>query len=149
MCTSSRSGSDAKAAAIAAATGGLRLLPHPWIDYRQHGANEIGARRPTMRDRWAKLREPREPRASRLIARTTDLIAGLERLGEAVPPERLAAARARLAHEERRRALPHVPLARVPRILAAAARGDYSRYSRGATDVLRDLAQPVDPKEEP
>lgn len=130
-------------AAIAAATGGLRLLRRPLIDYRQHGGNQIGARRPTMRDRWEKLREPREPRASRLVERTSLLVDRLERLGDAVPAERLAAARARLAHEERRRVLPRVRVARVPRILAATARGDYGRYSRGGIDVLRDLVQPA------
>jgi glycosyltransferase involved in cell wall biosynthesis len=130
-------------AIIAAATGSLRLLPEQLVDYRQHGRNQIGARRPTAAHRWAKLREPREPRASRLVTRTTALVDALERLGDAVPAGRLAAARARLAHEVRRRALPRVPLARVPRILRAAARGDYSRYSRGAIDVLRDLVQPA------
>jgi glycosyltransferase involved in cell wall biosynthesis len=130
-------------AAIAAATGTLRLLPAQLIDYRQHGGNQIGARRPSMSDRWAKLREQREPRASALVARTTALVSALEGLGEAVPPERLAAARARLAHERRRRALPRVPIARIPRILAAAVRGDYSRYSRGSIDMLRDLVQPA------
>jgi glycosyltransferase involved in cell wall biosynthesis len=132
-------------AVIAAATGSLRLLPERLIDYRQHGGNQIGARRPTAAHRWAKLREPREPRASRLVARTAALVAALERLGAAVPPERLAAARARLGHEERRRALPRVPIARIPRILQAAARGDYARYSRGSIDVLRDLVQPAPP----
>ncbi len=130
-------------AIVAAATGSLRLLPAQLVDYRQHGGNQIGARRPTAAHRLAKLREPREPRASRLVARTAALVEALEGLGDAVPAERLAAARARLAHEERRRALPRVPLARVPRILSAAARGDYSRYSRGAIDVLRDLVQPA------
>jgi glycosyltransferase involved in cell wall biosynthesis len=130
-------------AVIAAATGTLRLLPDPLIDYRQHGSNQIGARHPTMRDRWAKLREPREPRASGLVARTAELVARLESLGDAVPAERLAAARSRLAHEERRRALPRRLVARVPRILHAAIRGDYGRYSRGPIDVLRDLVQPA------
>lgn len=130
-------------AVIAAATGSLRLLPEPLIDYRQHGRNQIGARRPTLSHRWAKLRESREPRASLLVARTTALVSALERLGDAVPAARLAAARARLAHEERRRALPRVPVARIPRILRAAARGDYARYSRGSIDVLRDLMQPA------
>jgi hypothetical protein len=130
-------------AVIAAATGHLRLLPVPLIDYRQHGGNQIGARRPTMSDRWAKLREPREPRASRLVSRTTALVSALERLGSAVPPARLAAARARLAHEQRRRGLPRARVARVPRILAATIRGDYGRYSRGPIDVLRDLVQPA------
>jgi glycosyltransferase involved in cell wall biosynthesis len=130
-------------AIIASAAGTLRLLPEPLIDYRQHGGNQIGARRPTMRDRWAKLREPREPRASRLIERTQALVAALEALGDAVPPERLAAARARLAHETRRRSLPRLPIARVPAIARAAARGNYGRYSRGAIDILRDLVQPA------
>jgi glycosyltransferase involved in cell wall biosynthesis len=130
-------------AVIAAAVGELRLLPETLIDYRQHGGNQIGARRPTMADRWAKLREPREPRASGLVARTSALVDRLERLGDAVPSAHLAGARARLAHEQRRRALPRVPVARVPRIAAAYLRGDYRRYSRGAIDVLRDLVQPA------
>jgi len=130
-------------AVIAASVGELRLLPEALVDYRQHGANQIGARRPTMQDRWVKLREPREPRASRLVARTTSLVAALVRLGDVVPPERLASARARLAHDERRRALPRLRIARIPRIAAATLRGDYSRYSRGSIDVLRDLVQPA------
>lgn len=130
-------------AVVAAATGGLRLLPEPLIDYRQHGGNQIGARRPTMGDRLAKLREPREPRATTLVTRTTALVAALERLGDVVRPGALDAARARLAFETRRRALPRIRVARVPRVLASAARGDYARYARGPIDVLRDLAQPV------
>lgn len=133
-------------AVIAAASGGLRLIPDSLVDYRQHGANQIGARRPTMRDRWAKLREPREPRATTLVARTTALVERLERLerlGHALRPGALDAARARLAFERRRRALPRVRIARVPRILAAAARGEYARYARGPIDVLRDLVQPA------
>ncbi|MBX3193997.1 MAG: glycosyltransferase family 2 protein [Microbacteriaceae bacterium] len=133
-------------AVLAAASGGLRLIPEPLIDYRQHGANQIGARRPTMADRVAKLREPREPRATRLAHRTGALVERLEELerrGVAVRPDALEAARARLAFEDRRRALPVVRVARVPRILAAAARGEYARYARGAIDVLRDLVQPA------
>jgi glycosyltransferase involved in cell wall biosynthesis len=130
-------------AAVAAACGTLRLLPLPLIDYRQHGANQIGARRPTLADRWAKLREPREPRATRLVERSTALVARLEQLGGAVPQSHLDGARARLAHEQRRRSLPRPRIARLPRIVAAAARGDYRRYSRGGIDILRDLVQPA------
>jgi glycosyltransferase involved in cell wall biosynthesis len=130
-------------AAIAAARGTLRLLPVPLIDYRQHGGNQIGARRPTFADRWAKLREPREPRAAGLVERSTGLVRHLESLGAQIPTAHLADARARLAHDERRRSLPRAPIARVPRIVAAAARGDYRRYSRGGIDVLRDLVQPA------
>ncbi|MEO6116563.1 MAG: glycosyltransferase family 2 protein [Pseudolysinimonas sp.] len=130
-------------AAIASAAGTLRLLPESLIDYRQHDSNQIGARRPGMRDRWAKLREPREPRASRLVARSTALVDALDRLGSAVPPEHLDSARAALEHDRQRQTLPRLRLARLPRVIAAAARGDYSRYSRGGIDVLRDLVQPA------
>jgi hypothetical protein len=37
-----------------------------------------------------------------------------------------------------------VRAARIPRVIAAAARGDYSCYSRGGIDVLRDLVQPAE-----
>ncbi|HTL41895.1 MAG TPA: glycosyltransferase family 2 protein [Pseudolysinimonas sp.] len=129
-------------AVIAAATGKLRLLPAELIDYRQHGANQIGARKPTWAERWAKLREPREPRASGLVARTAQLVEALERLGDGVAPSALAAARARLDFENARRALSRVPVARLPWILAAAVRGRYGRYARGSIDILRDLVQP-------
>jgi len=130
-------------AAIAAAVGTLRLLPEPFIDYRQHGANQIGARRPTASDRWAKLRETREPRASALVRRSSALVDALERLGESVPSDRVTRARAALAHEMRRRSLPRARIARIPRVMAAAVRGDYAHYSRGGIDVVRDLVQPA------
>ena len=37
--------------------GGVRLLPEPTIDYRQHGANQIGVRRLTLRQKVARLLE--------------------------------------------------------------------------------------------
>lgn len=130
-------------AAIAAAQNphAVRLVAEPLIDYRQHGANEIGARRPTMSDRWAKLREPRDDRAPLLAQRTRALAERLEALG--VAPERLADARAKHAHEARRRDLPRWQPARIPGIIAGALSGRYGRYSRGAIDVLRDLVQPA------
>jgi glycosyltransferase involved in cell wall biosynthesis len=129
-------------AAVASAIGRVRLLPVVLADYRQHGGNQIGARRLTRREQLARLREPREPRASEQVARAESHVAALERLGERVPPERLAASRARLAHRRWRRALPRNRLLRAPRVLLHAARGDYARYSYGVRDVLRDLLQP-------
>ena len=130
-------------AALASATGSLRLMPEPLIDYRQHGRNQIGAHRPTMSDRMKRLQVAREPRATRLVDRGSALVAKLESLGDAVSPEALDAARARLAFDERRRALPRVRVGRLPRITAGALRGDYSRYARGSMDVLRDITHPA------
>jgi glycosyltransferase involved in cell wall biosynthesis len=128
-------------AVLAAALGRLRLDPEQLIDYRQHGANVIGARRPTMEDRMRKLREPRAERASWLIERSNALVERLESLD--APTRRLAAARGKLAHETARARLPRVRIARLPGVLAGAISGRYSRYSRGPIDILRDLVQPV------
>lgn len=128
-------------AIMAAVEGGLRLVDEPWLDYRQHGANVIGASEVTWSRRWERLREPRDERAARLIARAEALVERLERIGGR--PEAVAAARAKLEHERRRSRLPRWQPLRVPGILAGALAGRYTRYSRGAIDVLRDLVQPA------
>ena len=128
-------------AVVAAATGRVRLLPEPLIDYRQHGANQIGARRPTSADRLARLREPRAERAARLAARTALLAERGRALG--VSPAVQAQLDAKADHEARRARLPRARLARVPSVLAGALAGRYGRYSRGAKDALRDLATPA------
>jgi hypothetical protein len=92
----------------------------------------------------AKLREPRAERAARLIRRSKALIDRLEAVGAA--PERLLAARRKLAHETARARLPRLRIARLPGVLAGALSGRYSRYSRGPIDILRDLAQPAGPE---
>lgn len=130
-------------AAIAAAVGRVRLLPEPLIDYRQHGANQIGARRPTLADKLARLREPQGERAARLALRTALLAERGRVLGVAAAVQRQLDAKA--AHEARRARLPRVRLARVPAVLGGALSGRYSRYSRGAMDVLRDLVTPAGP----
>jgi glycosyltransferase involved in cell wall biosynthesis len=128
-------------AVLAAALGFLRLEPEQLIDYRQHGSNVIGARRPTMADRLAKLREPRAERASRLVERSRVLLERLETLG--APPRHIAAARGKLGHETARARFPRARVARLPAVLGGTVTGRYWRYSRGAIDILRDLTQPA------
>lgn len=127
-------------ASAAAVTGGLRLIDEPWLDYRQHGGNEIGAGRVTWQRRWQKLREPRAERASRLIARATALS---ERLAEwGATEQQQTDALGKLHFELARAAAPRWQLARVPGVVARWVRGDYARYARGPIDVVRDLVQP-------
>lgn len=128
-------------AVIAASVGRVRLLPAPLIDYRQHGANEIGARRPGFADKLARLREPRSERAARLAARTAQLAERGRALG--VPAAVQVQLDAKAEHEARRSRLPRVRIARVPAVLGGAITGRYGRYSRGAMDVLRDLVTPA------
>lgn len=129
-------------AAIAAATARIDLLPEPLIDYRQHGANQIGVSRPTLRDKIGRLLEPRRERNERLAARARVLA---ERLDAAVPPvpaEVRQAAWAKVEHEELRRSLPSSRIRRLPAVLGEARSGAYSRSGRGMQDALRDLVQP-------
>ena len=128
-------------AAVAAATGRVRLVPEALIDYRQHGANQIGARRPTLADKLARLRAPRAARALRLAQRTALLAERGRALG--VAPAVQAQLDAKADHEARRARLPRVRIARVPAVVAGALAGRYGRYSRGAMDVLRDLVTPA------
>lgn len=131
-------------AAVAAATGRVRLVPDALIDYRQHGTNQIGARRLTLADKIARLREPRADRAARL-ARRTALLAERGRHLD-VPPAVQAQLDAKADHEARRARLPRMRLARLPAVLAGVAARRYSRYSRGAMDALRDLTTPAGPR---
>ncbi len=127
-------------AALAAATGGLRLVDEPLLDYRQHGGNVIGATRVTGAQRWQRLREPRAARAARLVARSAALVHRLAAQG--APDGVLADARAKLAFEQARASAPRWQPARLPGIVARYLRGEYGRYARGPVDVLRDLMQP-------
>jgi glycosyltransferase involved in cell wall biosynthesis len=129
-------------AIVAAAVSRTAIVDEPLIDYRQHGANQIGVRKVTVADRLDRLREPREPRNSRLLLRARSLVERLARFDD-VDPARVALARRKFAHEGRRSALPAARLLRVPGVAAGVVRGDYRRFGNGAQDVLRDLVQPA------
>jgi glycosyltransferase involved in cell wall biosynthesis len=131
-------------AIIAAATGKVDLIEEPLLDYRQHGGNEIGASRITFAGKLAKLREPRTRRNERLAANAASLVDRLEMLGARVPAAALELARGKLAHEQVRLGLPAHRWRRIAPVLREARTGGYSRFGRGAQDVLRDLVQPVD-----
>lgn len=128
-------------AMMAAVEQGLRLVPEPWLDYRQHAGNAIGASEVTWARRWERLREPRDERAPRLIARAAALVEHLERAG--ADEEILADARGKLEHESDRGRLPRARALRIPGVIGGALSGRYGRYSRGAIDVVRDLVQPA------
>lgn len=139
-------------AAVASVHEGVRLVAEPLLDYRQHGGNQIGASAPTWQRRLHRLREPRDSRSARLIARAEALVAVMESdagpspqrvASDLLARERLTLARAKAAHERRRAATPRWQPLRVPAILWGVVTGRYRRFSRGPIDVLRDLVQPA------
>jgi glycosyltransferase involved in cell wall biosynthesis len=112
------------------------------IDYRQHGENQIGVVRPTLRRKIARVLQPRGDRNRGLEVRTRVLVERLIELGsdELV----VEAARAKLEIERFRAALPANRLKRVVPVLRRARTGEYQRYcSQGTMDVVRDLLQPA------
>ncbi len=130
-------------AIVAAASGRINLIDEPLIDYRQHGGNEIGARKLTLHQAISKFREPRDERNEHLVSRAEVLVSRLDALGALVPSANVHDARAKLAHDRARLALPRNRLRRIFPVLRAAFAGRYARYSRGGLDVVRDLLQPV------
>ena len=133
-------------AVMAASLGRTAVLREQLIDYRQHGANQIGAARLSVLEKARKLGISREDRNRGLVARAADLSERLERLGahgRLRSRDVIDTAHAKLAHERARYALPANRLARVPSVLRTLARGGYARYSRGVLDAVRDLVQPA------
>ncbi|BAU33140.1 glycosyltransferase family 2 protein [Microcella alkaliphila] len=130
-------------AMVAALSGGVRLVPEPLLDYRQHGGNQIGASAVDWERRRQKLTEARDERAARLIARAASIAEFADAHPEVANARIRETLHRKLAHERWRASLPVSRVARVPRVAAAAVGGRYHRYNRGLIDVARDLAQPA------
>ncbi len=129
-------------AIVGGLTGEFDLVDEPLIDYRQHGANQIGAHPLTLHERIHKIREPRQERNEHLVARAELLLSKARDLGVQVNPAALGSVEALLAHDRERLGYPESRLARVPRVLGVGL-SQYRRYGRGAADMLRDIAQPA------
>jgi glycosyltransferase involved in cell wall biosynthesis len=128
-------------AVIAATIGRVGVTRERLVDYRQHGANEIGAQKRSLTGKVRRLLEPRTERNARLEARAAALVARLESWGSAVRPEMMESARAKLRHEIVRNSLPRNRVFRVGRVVNEARAGGYALYGRGTQDVARDLLQ--------
>jgi glycosyltransferase involved in cell wall biosynthesis len=123
--------------AIAGALGRSCTLTETLLLYRQHGANQIGARRKTLMGEVRRLRaSPQEPDR---LARARALLERLLQLGERVPPRNVVLAREKVIHHEARAALPPARWKKIVPVLHEVATGRYSRYGRGWRGVLRDL----------
>lgn len=129
-------------AMIAALSGGVAVIEQPLIDYRQHGANQIGAESLGISGKIGRLRAPRAERNARLLARAEDLAQRLRTIDSATERQ-IAAVDDKLAHERARHSYPAARLRRVAPVMREARTGRYRRYGLGIQDILRDLVQPV------
>jgi glycosyltransferase involved in cell wall biosynthesis len=131
-------------AMVAAALGGVDLVDAPLIDYRQHGGNEIGARRLGLGGKVGRMVEAGSTRNARLLSRAAELVARFDAEPQLFSVAQRAAAREKLEHEEARSALPAGRLRRVRPILRELRTGRYARFGRGALDAARDALQPLE-----
>ena len=129
-------------AVIAAVLGETDAVFAPLIDYRQHGSNQIGARKLSAVDKVSELRGSRAERSAYLVARAEVLLTRLKQLGSLVPPQVLVLVERKVAHERRRRDFPAMRIARGGAVIREMRSGEYSAFGRPNSDIVRDLLQP-------
>lgn len=128
-------------AVVAAAIGRIDVLSEPTIDYRQHGGNQIGARRLTFCEKVAKSFETRGNKHQLRWKRAEELLHRLERLRGQVQPSSLEALREKVAHQRFRAELPSSRWLRPVPMVAELLRGRYARYSRAGQAIVQDLLE--------
>lgn len=127
-------------AIVCALGGGVRLVPEPTIDYRQHDANAIGVRRLSIAEKFGRLVQDDDGASARKAKRAMSLARVAADRGLGSPAQRAQLVDKARA-ERARAALPRRRLARIPLVARAAIRGRYATYARGMLDVVRDLVQ--------
>lgn len=125
---------------LAAALGGLDVEKEPLLDYRQHGANQIGAQRERFLDAAGRAMASRGEWHTRRLLRAQELEARLEAL-PSVPPLVLGMVREKVAHHRARAALPQARIRRLPLVFREWKTGRYRRYGRGLRGVIKDLLE--------
>ena len=129
---------DAWIALVIAATAPIVALEEPLVLYRQHGGNQIGARKLGTA---ARLRRTRSIGALGIREKRTLCAAALQRLEAlgGVSPARMVLLRESIEHLDARTALPRWRLLRVKPVLRELATGRYARQGQGWRSAARDL----------
>ncbi|WP_187976714.1 glycosyltransferase family 2 protein [Mycetocola sp. JXN-3] len=133
-------------AILAASRGRIGFTTAALINYRQHGKNQVGVTKASLRTKISRVLEADPDRNPRLARRTRALVQRLDEVDPhtlVAPDAVLADARAKLRIETFRAELPTNRLRRVLPVLRESRRGDYERYtSQGRAEIMRDLLQP-------
>lgn len=128
-------------ALVASFAGQVRMSEECLIDYRQHGNNQIGMKKPGLRHYVGRLVFPRTERNARLLARAQAMSSHPFFLNN--EKDAHAAASEKLAHELARQELPGHRFKRIKHVLKEKRTGRYDTFGLGLQDVVRDLIQPV------
>lgn len=128
-------------ALVASFAGHVHMSEECFIDYRQHGNNQIGMKKPGLRHYVGRLVFPRTERNARLLARAQAMSSHPFFLNN--EKDAHTAASGKLAHELARQELPGQRFRRIKQVLKEKRTGRYDTYGLGMQDVVRDLIQPV------
>lgn len=122
------------------------IIDEPTYLYRQHSGNEIGARKPSFRNKLSKFREPREERNINIYLRSKSLYEfAVERgWGDLSPiPGLIKTLEQNKKFHEKRLLLPPTNALRIFQVIYMLIRGQYKRFANGFQDAIRDIAQPA------
>jgi len=125
-------------AMVAAFTERLDTLEEPLLDYRQHDANQMGARKTTLVQRWLGIGLERQAYIAAMVRRLQQLADHVQARGIGKVAQRTEL-QARLAHARFRSNLPASLVARWRGIGRELSLGHYRRYGSGARSLIADL----------
>lgn len=128
-------------ALVASFVGNVSMIEDCLIEYRQHGNNQIGMKKPGLRHYAGRLVFPRTERNAHLLARAQAMNSHPYFLND--QGDAHSAASGKLAHELARQELPVQRLKRIKQVLEERRTGRYETYGLGLQDIVRDLIQPV------
>ena len=128
-------------ALVASFSDGIQLVEESFIEYRQHGTNQIGMKKPGLRHYIGRLIFPRTERNVRLYNRAESMckhtfFASKEGIAKVMAEEKLQ-------HEIARKEFPPKRISRIKPVISEMRTGRYGQYGLGFQDIARDLIQPV------
>jgi glycosyltransferase involved in cell wall biosynthesis len=127
-------------AMVASMLGKVIYVPEELIQYRQHSANVIGAKKLSVGSALGRFGQSRAERNSRLVARARDACEFSETLfgNESL----VVQLQDKLRHEEVRSSYPARRWQRILPIISEWRTGRYVSFGLGLPDILRDAVQP-------
>ncbi len=109
------------------------------IDYRQHGGNQIGMRRRTLREKLAGIDRPKRVFMADVADRLKSFLQRCNDAGLDLPTDKRVEIEARIAHARFRASMPTAALPRLRAVLGEMRTGRYDRYSSGWRSVASDI----------
>ncbi len=119
--------------------GTVGVIEEPLIDYRQHGNNQIGARRVTVQGKVKRMFRNRGTHFAWQAQRFAILLDKILSLGPLISNDKVEMLNEKVVHVAFRASLPSNRLRRVTPVLNEIAAGRYRRYSTGFRSIVRDI----------